>query len=88
MTVTIDYRGSMSAAVELDESPLCEHSGCRAGTPGKARPLLPGPDGEDLGGPRRPASWGGHGPGTADLDGPACPSGLDYCCGLCGCRED
>lgn len=69
------------------EAPLCEHLGCLSGEPAELGPMFPGPDGEDLGGPRRPAGWGGYGPGVADPDA-SCPAGLDACCGRCGCREE
>ncbi|WP_431935779.1 hypothetical protein [Micromonospora sp. RP3T] len=55
---------------------LCEHRGCASGEPSNPGPLVPG-------GPARPAWWGGAGPGPARTSGPACPAGLDYCCGLC-----
>lgn len=62
-----------------EHEPLCTHLGCTSGIPDPPTALYPG-------GPKRPASWGGSGPGLAAVDGPPCTAGLDYCCGLCGCQ--
>jgi hypothetical protein len=83
MTITADAPALLHVVLPV-EAPLCDHAGCRSGEPATAGPLFAG---EDLGGPRRPVSWGGNGPGLADLDGQACPAGLDHCCGRCGCQD-
>lgn len=63
------------------DAPTCEHRGCMSAEPTAPGALVPG-------GPARPASWGGAGAGLAKLGGRPCPGGLDYCCGLCGCRGE
>lgn len=92
MTITAPLPAALPAALAAPllpavETPLCEHRGCLSGGPATPRPLFPGPDGKDLGGPRRPPSWGGHVPGVADPD-VSCPAGLDACCGACGCQGE
>lgn len=82
--MTITAERAVAALVPTrpaDDPPTCEHFRCPSGEPTKPAPLFPG-------GPLRPASWGGAGAGLADLDGPRCPAGLDFCCGRCGCRGE
>lgn len=81
MTITAERTraaASLTGSDQGDEAPTCEHRGCMSGEPTRPGLLFPG-------GPRRPASWGGAGAGLADMDGPPCPTGLDHCCGRCGC---
>lgn len=80
MTITA-ARATARVLAGDDPAPTCRHTRCMSGEPTNPGPLFPG-------GPSRPASWGGAGAGLADLDGPPCPAGLDYCCGRCGCHGE
>lgn len=84
MTITAESAVAAPALTGTDQGgdpPSCEHRGCMSAEPTALAPLFPG-------GPLRPGSWGGAGAGLADLSGPPCRAGLDYCCGLCGCRGE
>jgi hypothetical protein len=78
---------TLTAPADDIDVAMCAHLGCSSGEPTAPGPLFPGAGGQDVGGPRRPASWGGYGPGEADLDA-SCPEGLDDCCGRCGCQGE